>query len=364
MAKDYYDTLGVKKDASKDEIKKAFRKLAHQYHPDKKGGDEGKFKEVNEAYNVLSNDKKRREYDTYGKAFSGTAGGFSSYGGQAEAEGFGGFDFSQFTQGNGQGVEFDLGNIFGDFFGGGRGRRVKRGSDISIDIEVSFHDSIFGTERKVILNKTSYCGECGGKGAQKGSGMERCKTCNGHGRVHETAKSFFGTFTTERECRECSGAGEVPREKCKVCGGYGLNKKQEEISIKIPSGIEDGQMIKLTGAGEAIKNGLAGDLYVKIHIKRDNNFIKEGNNLVTTLNIKVTDALLGGEYIVDTLDGRLKVKIPEGVSFGETLRIKGKGVPKQGGSRGDLLIKINIELPKKLSRKARKDLEDLREEGL
>tara|TARA_B100000959_G_scaffold278311_1_gene336399 strand:- start:1218 stop:2273 length:1056 start_codon:yes stop_codon:yes gene_type:complete len=351
MSKDYYSVLGVEKNASKDEIKKAFRKLAHQYHPDKKGGNEGKFKEVNEAYNILSNDQKRKEYDTYGHAF-GNAGGF------------GGFDFSQFNQGATQGFnDFDLGDIFGEFFGGRRGR-TKRGSDISVDIEVNFYDSIFGTERKIILNKTSYCENCKGSGAEKNSEMEKCKTCNGKGRIHETTKSFFGTFTTEKECRECHGVGEIPKKKCRTCGGHGLIKKQEEISIKIPVGIEDGQMIRLSGAGEAIRGGVSGDLYVKVHIRRDQNFIKEGNNLVTTLNIKVTDALLGGEYTLNTLDGKLKVKIPEGVSFGETLRIKGKGVPMSGNSRGDLLIKINIELPKKLSKKAKKELEDLREEGL
>jgi molecular chaperone DnaJ len=361
MNQDYYTVLGIKKSASKDEIKKAFRKLAHQYHPDKKGGDEKRFKEVNEAYNVLGNDQKRKEYDTYGQSFNGTGpGGFGG------TEGFGGFDFSGFQgQGGAQGVEFDLGDIFGDFFGGrGGGRRVKRGSDVSIDLEVDFKDSIFGTERKVILNKTSKCEECDGNGAKKGSKMDTCKTCNGKGRIIENTKSFFGTFATERECRECQGSGEIPKEKCKACGGYGLNKKQEEIAIKIPSGIEDGQMIKLTGAGEAIKSGVSGDLYIKIHVKRNKDFIKEGHNLVTNLNIKVTDALLGGEYVIDTLDGKLKVKVPEGISFGETLRIKSKGVPTQSGGRGDLLIKINIELPKKLSKQARRDLEDLREEGL
>ena len=255
MSKDYYSVLGVEKNASKDEIKKAFRKLAHQYHPDKKGGNEGKFKEVNEAYNILSNDQKRKEYDTYGHAF-GNAGGF------------GGFDFSQFNQGATQGFnDFDLGDIFGEFFGGRRGR-TKRGSDISVDIEVNFYDSIFGTERKIILNKTSYCENCKGSGAEKNSEMENCKTCNGKGRIHETTKSFFGTFTTEKECRECHGVGEIPKKKCRTCGGHGLIKKQEEISIKIPVGIEDGQMIRLSGAGEAIRGGVSGDLYVKVHIRR------------------------------------------------------------------------------------------------
>jgi len=371
MSKDYYTTLGISKDSSKEDIKKAFRKLAHQYHPDKKDGNETKFKEVNEAYNVLSNDKKRREYDTYGKAFAGGGagpnwGGFSAEGGPAS-----GWDFSGFSQGGAQGFQdFDLGDIFSDFFsakGGpasGWGGRAKRGSDISIDLEISFYDSIFGTERKILLNKTSQCESCGGSGAEKGSSVETCKTCSGKGKTTESTKSFFGTFAVERECKECLGQGKVPKEKCKACSGYGLNKKQDEIMVKIPAGIEDGQMIKLTHEGEAVRSGVSGDLYIKIHIKPDKNFIKEGHNLVTNLNIKVTDAILGGEYTIDTLDGKLKVKVPEGVSFGEVLRVRGKGVPMTRNERGDLLIRVNIDIPKKLSKKAKEALEDLRQEGL
>lgn len=354
MSKNYYEILGVKKDASKADIKKAFRKLAHQYHPDKSNGDEAKFKEVGEAYTVLSNDKKRAEYDSYGKVFGGAGG----------PQGSSGFDFSGFNQGGTQGfADFDLGDIFSDFFGGGRGR-TRRGSDISIDLEISFYDSIFGTNRKVLVNKTSHCRECNGTGAKKESGMGTCKTCNGKGRVHETARSFLGTFTTERECRECFGLGKTPKERCKKCNGYGLNKKQEEIGIKIPAGIEDGQMIKISGAGEAIRNGVSGDFYIKVHVKRDRNFVKEGSNLLTTLNIKMTDAILGGKKKLQTLDGEILVKIPVGVSFGESLRVRGKGVPISPTKRGDLIIKLNIELPKKLSKKVKSSLEDLREEGV
>ena len=355
MAKDHYQILGLQKNASKDDIKKAFRKMDHKYHPDKKGGDEKKFKEANEAYNILSNDKKRKEYDAYGRAFSGFSG---------QNAGPSGWDFSQFTEGGAYGfTDFDLGDIFSDFFGGrGRGRS-KRGSDISIDIEVSFYDSVFGTERKIILKKNSHCEKCGGSGARPGSAMEKCKVCNGKGKIVESARSIFGNFSTERVCRECSGSGEKPKEKCEVCHGHGILKKEQEIEVKIPAGIEDGQMIRLSGAGESIKDGPSGDLYIKIHVKPDANFKKERNNLVTTLNIKITDAILGAEYALKTLDGNIKVKIPEGVSFGEILRVKGKGVPNRSG-RGDLFIKLNIELPKKLSSKAKKILGDLKNEGL
>jgi len=358
MSKDYYKILGLDKKASKDDIKKAFRKLAHKYHPDKKDGNESKFKEVNEAYNILSNEKKRKEYDTYGRAFSGAGGPGGDPGG------FNWSDFSQFSQGGSQGfTDFDLGDIFTDFFGGGGRQRQRRGSDISIDIEISFKESVFGTERKVILNKTSHCQICGGLGAKKGSTMESCSTCNGKGRIHETAKSFFGTFTTEKNCKVCHGSGEVPKEKCENCGGLGLEKRQEEIEIKIPAGIDDGQMIRMSGGGEAIRNGVSGDLYIKIHARRDANYVKEGNNLITTLNIKITDALLGNEYSLQTLDGKIKVQIPEGATFGQILRIKGRGVPNNS-ERGDLLIKLNIELPKKLSQKAKEALEDLKKEGI
>ncbi len=355
MSKDFYNVLGVQKGASKDEIKKAFRKLAHKYHPDKKGGDESKFKEVNEAYGILSDDKKRAEYDTYGQTFGG---GANPYGGA------GGFDFSGFQGGQGfEGV--DLGDIFGDFFGGGSRRgRTKRGSDISIDIEVSFEESIFGTDRKILLNKTSACNTCEGSGAKKGTILKKCNVCNGQGRVHETKKTFFGTFTNTVECGECFGAGEIPKEKCVNCHGTGVLKKETEIKVKIPAGISSGEMIRLSGAGEAIPKGIAGDLYIKIHVGAHSSLRREGNNLVTDLNIKLTDALLGGEYILETLDGKLKLKIPKGASFGEILRVREKGVPIDDKKRGDLLVTLNINMPNKLSRKAEKVVEELKNEGI
>lgn len=356
MSKNYYDVLGVEKNASKDEIKKAFRKLAHKYHPDKKDGDEAKFKEINEAYGVLSDDKKRSEYDSYGRVFNDGAG--------PGAGGFGGFDFSGGGFQGGQDFGgFDFGDIFSDFFGGG-GARTKRGRDISIDIEISFKDSVFGVQRKVLLQKTSKCDECDGTGSKRGTEMITCKICNGQGKIHEVKKSFIGSFAVNRTCDKCHGKGKVPKEACKVCHGLGVVKKQQEIEVNIPAGIEDGQMIRMTGEGEAISGGVSGDLYVKIYVKRDPVFRKDGNNIVTTLNVKLSDALLGGEYSLDSLDGNLKIKVPENVTFGEILRIKGKGVPIDKNRRGDLLIKINIELPKKLSRSAKKVVEDLRKEGV
>ncbi|MBI2108613.1 MAG: molecular chaperone DnaJ [Parcubacteria group bacterium] len=354
----YYATLGVEKNASKDEIKKAFHKLARKYHPDNKaGGDEKKFKEINEAYQVLSNEKRRAEYDTYGQAFAG-----SGFGG---GPGFAGFDFSGFNGQGFGGVEFDIGDIFGDIFGGGGGReRTKRGRDISIDLEVSFKDGVFGTDRSVLLTKTSPCDSCIGTGAATGTTFTKCVTCNGQGRVQETRNSFFGTFTNVKECSVCRGKGEVPKQVCAVCRGAGVVRKQEEIAIKIPPGMQDGEVIRLSQMGEAISGGISGDLYVRVHVSKHPIFKREGKNIVTTLDIKLTDALLGTEYALETLDGPITFKVPANASFGEILRIRNKGIPTGPGKRGDLLVKINIRLPKNLSKKAQKLFEELKKEGI
>jgi molecular chaperone DnaJ len=355
--KDYYEILGVKKDSSEEDVKRAFRKLAHKYHPDKKDGDEGKFKEASEAYAVLSDKKKRAEYDTYGRTFAGGQG----------SQGFGGFDpsnFAQgFSQGDFQGAEFDFGDIFSEFFSGGRGARIKRGRDISIDIELSFREAVFGVERRVLITKTSLCDKCEGTGAKKGTKLESCAACNGNGQVRETRKSFLGTFTSVRECPACQGKGKVPKEKCAECRGEGLQKKEEEIKVMIPPGINDGEMIRMPERGEAIIGGVAGDLYIKIHVKRDAEFNRDGINIIKNLSIKLTDALLGAEYNVPTLDGDIKLKIPAGISHGEILRVKGKGVPDES-IRGDMLIHVKINFPQKLSRGAKRAIEVLREEGL
>lgn len=352
MKENYYETLGVEKNASKEDIKKAFRKLAHKYHPDKKGGNEEKFKEVNEAYQVLSDDTKRAEYDSYGKVFGGGSG-------PAGAEGFSGF-------GGFQNANFDFGDIndiFSEFFGGG-GSQSKRGSDISIDLELSFEDAIFGVERKIKLTKTSTCQKCSGNGAEPNTKSSTCTKCNGQGKIHETKRSILGTFSNIRECSHCNGVGQVPDKKCSDCRGLGVVRDQEEVVIKIPSGIRDGEMIRLSGKGEAIPRGTSGDLYIKIHVTKHPVFRREGVNIVMDLNIKLSDALLGADYNVNTLDGNIKLKIPAGISFGEILRIREKGVIIEKGRRGDLMVNLNIQTPKKLSGKARKLIEDLKKEGV
>lgn len=356
----YYQTLGIEKTATKDEVKKAFRKLAAQYHPDKATGDEAKFKEISEAYAVLGDEKKRAEYDAYGHAFAGAGAG--------QGAGFGGFDFSGFQQAaGGQGFSFDINDIFdnfGDMFGGGGRSQSRRGHDISIDINLPFKESIFGTTRSVRLTKQSQCDFCSGTGAKAGTELTTCNTCNGQGRVRETRQSIMGTFQTVKICDSCQGSGQVPKEKCGHCAGMGVRRQEETIEIKIPAGIQNGEVIRMTGRGEAIPGGQPGDLYIKVHVEHDPAIKREGNNLLADLPVKLTDALLGNEYAVQTLDGSVTIKVPAGVTHGELLRIKGKGVPTSETQRGDFLVKVRVETPAKLSRKAKKLIEELRDEGI
>lgn len=366
MAKDYYESLGVTKTATKDEIKKAFYKLAAKYHPDKKGGDEKKFKEVNEAYQTLSDDKKRREYDTYGQTFNG-AGAQQGGGGFG---GFGGFNASDFG-----GAEFDmsdLGDIFGDVFGGafgggfGGGQRTRRGRDISLEITLPFEEAVFGTERNILLSKVGTCKTCTGSGAAVGSKTKVCTTCNGQGKVHDTKRTFMGTIQTVKNCDVCHSTGKVPEEKCHDCRGAGVHSMKEDVHVVIPAGISNGEMIRLSQMGEAVTGGTPGDLYIKVSITTNKIWKREGHDLVMTHSVKLTDALLGRKQSIDGLDGPIQIDIPAGVSPHEVLRIKGRGVPHvhDKGRRGDLLIKLDIQLPKKLSKNAMRLIEELKEEGL
>ncbi len=353
MAKDYYAILGVDKKASKDDIKKAFRKLAQKHHPDK-GGDEAKFKEITEAYAILSDDKKRREYDSYGRTFAGGGAGP------------GGFDFSNFGAQGAQFGEFDFSDIFGGFgdMFGGRQARAARGRDISIDIEATFKEAVLGAKRSVLIAKVSACNVCGGSGAKKGTAMDTCSTCGGSGRIHETRNSILGAFTTVRVCDACGGTGKIPKERCEECRGQGVLRREEEIAIEIPAGIDNGEMIRLPGQGEAVKGGTSGDLYVKVHVKPHPVFRKEGMNLVMDLPVKMTDALLGTTVNVTLVDEKvIEVKVPPLSKAEEVLRVRGKGVAAAHG-KGDLLIRVTVTLPKKLSSRAKKAISELKDEGL
>ncbi|MFA6608657.1 MAG: molecular chaperone DnaJ [Candidatus Paceibacterota bacterium] len=362
--KDYYNLLGVEKNASKDDIKKAFYKLASKYHPDKKGGDEKKFKEINEAYQTLSDDKKRKEYDTYGQTFNGA--------GPQGGAGFGGFG-GGFNQADFADMQFDfgdLGDIFGEMFGGqggfGGGSRSKRGRDISLEIDVPFTEAIFGTERNVLLSKVNTCKSCSGSGAKVGTKMKTCTTCNGQGKIHEIKKTFMGNFQAVRTCDSCRGTGKIPEEKCHDCKGHGVINAREEINIAVPAGISNGEMIRMSQMGEAVSGGVSGDLYVKINVIPHKIWKREGNDLVTTHEIKLTDALLGVKHTIDGLDGKIEIDVPSGVSTGEVLRVRSRGVPHihDKGKRGDVLVKLHINMPKKLSKKAMSFISGLQEEGL
>jgi molecular chaperone DnaJ len=365
MSKDYYDVLGITKSASQDEIKKAYRKLAHQHHPDKKGGDEKKFKEINEAYQILGDEGKRKQYDQFGSTFSGQGGGAGFQGG------FDGFSNMEWN------FNGDLGDVFEEFFsgfsaqggpasgwGGGRGhQRSRRGGDIAIGIDVSFQESVFGSKRNVLLEKTSFCKTCHGSRSAEGSALKKCTSCQGTGTVREQRRSFFGVVNTLVECRVCHGKGEIPEKPCVACRGEGTVRAQESIDIEIPPGIRDGEAIKLVGHGESVAGGVAGDLYVKISITPHPVFHREGNDLVMDLLVPVSKTLKGGVEQVELLDGVIEVTIPELSKAGDILRVRGKGVVRSKG-RGDLLIRVMPKLPKKLSSHARTLLDDLEKEGL
>lgn len=365
MAKDYYKTLGVSRDASEDALKKAYRKLAHEWHPDKKGGNEAKFKEINEAYQVLSNKEKRAQYDRFGETFSGGGNGGGNGGG-----GFGGFDFNRGFEGfSGGNFHFEGGfdDIFSDIFGSrgaSRGRSPqKSGNDIRVDVEISFEEMAQGVRKTISLRRTVTCDSCNGKGGKRGTKETPCATCGGAGKVRRTVRSFLGTFQQVEICEACRGQGKVSAEKCPDCRGEGRSKKSEEIPIDIPAGIEDGQMLSLSGEGEAGEmGGQAGDLLIAIHVRPHGMFERRGNDVLSTAFISCARAALGDTISVSTLEGEISMKIPSGTQSGEVFRIRGKGLRSVGSSwgKGDHLVTIIIRIPKQLSREERSLFESLR----
>lgn len=364
--KDYYKILGVEKNASAEEIKKAFKKLAMTHHPDRPGGSEAKFKEINEAYQVLSDQNKRERYDQFGSDFEqqGGFGGGASWddfmkaarGGQGGQGGFGNFDFG--------GV--DLGDLFGGMFGGaasggGRGRQENQGRDIQVDIEIDFKEAAFGVEREVSLRKQAACDVCGGSGAEPGSSLDTCGTCKGQGQVVQQQRTFLGMMQTVAACPTCHGRGKFPSKKCKHCGGDGVLAKTVATKVKIPAGIDDGQAIRLTGHGEAAPHGGGnGDLYVRVHVKPSKVFHREDFDIYTESTVSFTQAVLGDTISVETIDGPVKMVVPEGTESGQLIRLKGRGITRLGGStRGDQYVKVLIRVPKKINKQTRKLLEEL-----
>lgn len=348
MSKDYYKTLGVDRNASPEDLKKAFRSLAHKYHPDK-GGDPERFKEVNEAYQVLGDPQKRQRYDQFGSAaFEPGAGGGPG--------GFGGFDF-----GGAAGFE-DLSDLFGEMFGmGGQRGRAAKGQDIQVDVRLSFREAAFGTTRDIELYKTLACETCKGSGGEPNTARITCKTCKGSGSVVVNQRTMFGTVQTRRACPECKGQGSVVEKPCHDCRGTGTRKGNKTIRATIPAGIDDGEMVRLTGEGEAGGPGVApGDLYLRIRVAKDPVFERDGNDLRMVQEIGFTTAALGGSVDVPTLESTAALKIPAGLQSGTVVRLRGKGiVDPRTGALGDQYVQVVVKTPEKLSKEQKKLLEEL-----
>ncbi len=370
---DYYTILGIQRNASQEDIKKAYRKLAHKYHPDK-GGDEKKFKEVSEAYQVLSNKEKRAQYDKFGRVF-GDGKGFDPNFGQ----GFGGFDFGSFWQGAKGGFEgVDFGDLFEDLFGFGQGARKKemnRGDDVEIAIKINLEDTLKGVEENIVLDKMVNCQRCQGSGGEPGSKIKECFSCRGTGQVQQMQKTILGTITRYVVCPECQGEGKIPEKPCNVCKGEGRIRDDENIKVFVPPGVDTGQTIKLEGKGDAGKRGgRRGNLYVKVFVKAHPLFKRRGDNLYLSLPVSFSKAVLGGEIEVPTLDDstssprgkkKLMLKVPQGTESGKVFKISSKGIPHfSGWGRGHLFVEIQLETPKKLTKKQKELLNQLKREGL
>lgn len=366
--RDYYEVLGVGKNATDDELKKAYRKLAKKYHPDanpdNKEEAEAKFKEVNEAYEVLSDSQKRKMYDQFGfdgpQGFGNGAqgGGYYSYG--SGFDGFGGFsDFGDFG---------DLGDIFSSFFGGSnsRGRAnsngPRKGADLKISLDITFEESYLGVEKEISLNRNEECTSCSGTGAKKGTAPEKCSTCNGTGKIKQVVTTPFGQMATQKVCPQCGGTGKIIKEACPDCRGKGSIRKSVKIKVKIPEGIDEGQTIVLKGEGEPGKNGgPKGDLYIVVHVKRHSIYSRKAEHVLCEIPITFTGAALGTEIEVPMVDGsKEKFKIPEGTQTGTKFTIKNKGFKSINGNwRGDFVFTVTVQIPKRLTHEQRELLVEL-----
>ena len=349
MAKrDYYEILGVAKDASADELKKAYRKLAVKNHPDKEGGSEDKFKEIGEAYEVLKDSQKRQRYDQFGHAGVGGASGGGGGGGNP-FEGFGG-----------QNVNFDfgdggLGDIFGQFFGGGsqqQQRGPRRGRDVEATITLSFEEAIFGMERDVHLMMDGECEHCKGSTVEPGHSLKTCPTCQGAGQQVRVVNTMFGAIQQAVTCDTCRGKGKIPEKACTVCKGSGVEKKEQSIKVKVPAGIDDGSTIRLRERGEAIGDGERGDLYIHIRVKAHKKFTREGDLILSEEHVTMIDAALGTEIKIDTVDGEITMKVPAGTQSGTDFKLSGHGVPHlRSERRGAHIVSVIVDTPTKLSKK-------------
>lgn len=354
--RDYYEVLGVGKNASADEIKKAFRKAAVKHHPDKEGGDEAKFKEASEAYEVLKDQQKRQRYDQFGHAGVGGASGGAGGGSPFE-----GFNF------NGQDVHFDFGggggfnDIFNQFFGGGGQQTYgpKRGRDVEAQVTLTFEEAIFGKDVKLSMMLDDECTHCKGTTVEPGHSMKTCETCKGAGQQVRLMNTMFGQIQQAVTCEACKGKGKVPEKVCTQCHGSGVERKEQKISVKVPAGIDDGATIRLREHGEAIGGGAKGDLYVHVRVKAHKKFTREGDLVLSEEHISMIDAALGTEIDVETVDGVITMKIPAGTQSGTDFKLSGHGVPHlRGSSRGAHIVSILVDTPTKLTKKQRELLEE------
>jgi molecular chaperone DnaJ len=364
---DFYQTLGVPKNASPDDIKKAFRKLARQYHPDKNPGDkaaEDRFKEVNQAYETLSDQKKRKEYDELSRlgAFGPGGGGFRP----GQGGPFQGFDPGMFRQGQGGAQQFEMGDLgdilsglFGGAAGGGRGRRrgAERGADLQVDVTVSFDDSLNGAEVRVPVEKQVACETCHGSGAAPGTSPKTCPECKGRGVIAHNE----GPFALSQPCPVCHGQGTIIETPCPTCHGTGVQDKARRLNVKIPAGVKDGTRIKIKGKGEAgQRGGQTGDLYVVVHVEQDEVFDRRGDDLEVEIPVSLAEAALGAGVRVPTPGGgHVSLKVPAGSQHGRTFRIRGKGAPRLKGGHGDLRVRLRLDVPQKLDKDQKKLFEQL-----
>lgn len=360
-SKDYYNILGVGRDASQEEIKRAYRKLAIKYHPDKNKGDkeaENKFKEATEAYEVLSDSQKRQVYDQFGEAGLSGMGGGGDFQGQPGG-GFAGGGFSDFSD-----VFGDLGDIFEGFFGSssGRGRRQRRkGADLRVDVEIDLEEALSGKETQIDLKRNESCDSCGGSGSAGGAQSDVCPMCGGQGQVRQT-QGFFSISST---CPRCGGEGSIISNPCPKCKGTGVTQKRRTVTVKIPPGMESGSRLRITGEGEAApKGGISGDLYVVVHIKSHQVFERQGNDVICDMKLSIPQGVLGDEIDVPTLGGKkVRMKIPGGTQSGKVFRLKGYGIPQVGTSfRGDQLVRVVVAIPEKLTPRQRQLMEELANE--
>jgi molecular chaperone DnaJ len=342
--RDYYEVLGVSKGASADEIKKAFRRAAVEHHPDR-GGDEAKFKEINEAYEILKDQDKRKRYDQFGHAGVGGNGGNPFGGG--------------YSGGQGQNINFDfgdlgLGDIFSSFFGGGAGprqQRQARGRDVEAGVEITFEQAIFGTQVDFLLNLEDSCEHCKGTTVEPGHELKNCDQCGGSGQVVTVARTIFGNIQQAATCPKCKGAGKIPEKVCSVCRGKGTQVKKQKIQLKIPAGIDDGATIRLREHGEAIAHGPKGDLYVNVRVKPHKQFTREGDLILSEEHIGMVEAALGTEIDVQTVDGPVRMKVPAGTQSGSDFKLSNHGVPHlKGTTRGAHIVTVTVDTPTKLTK--------------